>query len=246
MAIRDITRNELKLFGEIVGRLASLPPTADVRVSIFGDIVRLVRADFGASYVWQSATGRSDHAVNHNMDPANLRRYETYFQFRDPMTAALRHRRTATLVDDVIPRAALERTEFYNDFLARDGLHHGINMFVFDGGRDLGDLRIWRSRHRPDFDQREIDILDALEPFLRAALVRMNREPAGDLTPRERQIATLVARGYRDRDIARMLGIGFGTVRTHLNKALDKCGCANRAELAAQLSRSPARPSTFL
>src|SRR6185503_19552971 len=124
--------------------------------------------------------------------------------------------------------------------------HHGINMFVFDDERDLGDLRIWRSRQRPDFDRREIEILDALEPFLRAALVRMNREPAGELTVRERQIATLVARGYRDRDIARVLGIGFGTVRTHLNNALAKCGCANRAELAALLSRSPARPSTFL
>ncbi len=247
MAIRDITRSELKLFGEIVGRLASLPPTADVRVSIFGDIVRLVRADFGASYVWQAATGRSDHAVNFNMDPANLRRYETWFQFRDPMTAKLRSRRTATPVQAIIPQAELERTEFYNDFLARDGLHHGINMFVFDGDgrgrRDLGDLRIWRARHRPDFDRREVEILDALEPFLRAALVRMDQEPAGGLTLRERQIATLVARGYRDRDIARRLAIGFGTVRTHLNKALDKSGCANRAELAVKVSRSP---SAFL
>jgi len=242
MSIRDITSSELKLFGEIVGRLATSPPRADVRVNVFEDIVRLVRADFGASYVWNAATGQSRHPVNVNMDPANLGRYEAWFQFCDPMTAKLRSCRMATLVDSVLPRAELERSEFYNDFLARDHLHHGINMFVIDGdrngGRDLGDLRIWRARHRPDFGSREIDLLNALEPFLRGALLRMNEDAAHGLTLRERQVATLVARGCRDRDIARLLGIGFGTVRTHLNRAMEKSGCANRAELAARMSRA--------
>lgn len=240
MAIRDITSSELKLFGDIVGRLASSPPSADARVNVFEDIVRLARADFGASYVWNTDTGESRHPVNCNMDPANLGRYAVWFQYCDPMTSKLRGRRTATLVDSVMPRDELERSEFYNDFLARDGLHHGINMFVFDGDRDLGDLRIWRARHRPEFGAREIDILDALEPFLRGALLRMDRGDARGLTLRERQVATLVARGCRDRDIASMLGIGFGTVRTHLGRAMAKHGCANRAELAAMMSRAAA------
>jgi len=241
MAIRDITSGELALFGDIVGRLASLPTAADVRVSVFADIVRLLRADFGASYVWHASTGESEHPVNHNMDPANLRRYGEWYQYRDPMTAELRRRRRATFVDAVTPRSALERTEFYNDFLARDGLHHGVNMFVFDGEgpgrRDLGDLRIWRARHRPDFESRDLDILDALCPFLRAALLRVRPAAEGGLTTRERQVATLVAQGYRDRDIAQRLGIGFGTVRTHLNRAMEKLACANRTELAALMSR---------
>jgi DNA-binding CsgD family transcriptional regulator len=240
MAIRDITSGELTLFGDIVGRLASLPPTTDVRVSVFSDIVRLARADFGASYVWQ-ADGTSRDAVNFNMDPANLRRYESWFQFRDPMTAKLRSRRSATLVDAVIPQATLERTEFFNDFLARDGLHHGVNMFLFDGPRDLGDLRIWRAKRRPDFGRREIDLLNALNPFLCRAILRMRSAASEVLTGRERQVATLVARGCRDREIAQLLGIGFGTVRTHLNRALEKLGCANRAELAATMSKNASR-----
>lgn len=246
MTIRDITSSELKLFGDVVGRLASLPPAADVRVSVFGDIARLVRADFGASYVWQTATGQSEHLVNFNMDPANLRRYRAWYQFRDPITSRLRRCRTATPVVSVIPQAELERTEFFNDFLARDRCHHGINMFMFDGDRDLGDLRIWRARHRPDFGRREIEILNALEPFLRRALLGMRHGAADRLTLRERQVASLVARGCRDRDIAVLLGIGFGTVRTHLNRAIAKCGCANRAELAATMSRAAFPPSTFM
>jgi len=151
------------------------------------------------------------------------------------MTFELRARRRATLVDEVIPRGKLVRTEFYNDFLARDGLHHGVNMFIFDGDRDLGDFRIWRAKGRPEFCMRDLDLLDALEPHLRRAL--LSGGGAGALTPRESEIAALVARGCTDRDIARILGIGFGTVRTHITKAMSKTGCANRAELAAAIAR---------
>jgi DNA-binding CsgD family transcriptional regulator len=151
------------------------------------------------------------------------------------MTFALRVRRRATLVDEVIPRAKLVSTEFYNDFLARDGLHHGVNVFIFDGERDLGDFRIWRAKGRPEFCARDLDLLDALEPHLRRALLRCSG--SGGLTPRECEIAALVARGCTDRDIARILGIGFGTVRSHIANAMSKKGCGNRAALAAAVAR---------
>src|ERR1700683_2914013 len=233
--IRDITGDELRLFGDIVARPARLGPDVDARSVIFADVMRLLRGDFGASYVWDSRKQRFDEALSFNMAPGNLRRYEDWYQFRDPMTFQLRARRRATLVDEVIPRQRLERTKFYNDFLARDGLHHGINMFIFEGERDLGDFRIWRAKGRAEFSGRDTGLLDALEPHLRRALLRCGR--CGGLTPREAEVAALVTRGCTDRDIARILGIGFGTVRTHITNAMAKTGCANRAELAAIISR---------
>ena len=143
--IRDVSGSELRLFGEIVARLERLGAETDARAVIFNDVIRLLRGDFGASYVWNARKNLFDEAVSFNMAPSNLRRYEEWYQFRDPMTFELRARRRATLVDEVIPRGELVRTEFYNDFLARDGLHHGVNMFIFDGDRDLGDFRIWRA-----------------------------------------------------------------------------------------------------
>jgi DNA-binding CsgD family transcriptional regulator len=233
--IRDISGTELRLFGDIVARLERLGPDIDARSVVFTDVMRLLRGDFGASYVWDSRKNRFDEAVSFNMERSNLRRYEDWYQFRDPMTFELRTRRRATLVDEVISRDKLIRTEFYNDFLARDGLHHGVNMFIFDGERDLGDLRIWRARGRPEFCERDLDLLDALEPHLRRALLRGGG--CDGLTPREREVAALVARGCTDRDIARVLGIGFGTVRTHITNAMSKNGCSNRAELAAVIAR---------
>ncbi len=232
VSVRDITADELRLFGSIIARLEGAETEADARAAVLEDIVRLARADFGASYVWNPSQGRFVQSIGINMDPANLQRYDAWYQFRDPMTFKLRARRQATLVDEVLPRRELERSEFYNDFLARDGLHHGIDMFIFDNDRDLGDLRIWRAAGRPDFGEREVALLDALEPFLQRAL-RPRNTGIETLTPRERDIAALVARGCTDRDIARVLGIGFSTVRTHLKRAMEKRGCANRAELAA-------------
>lgn len=232
--IPDLTSDELMLFGRIVARLEQPEGQADVRGAVLEDLVRLLRADLGASYVWNDERQRFEDSRNVNFDPATLKIYDDRFQHRDPMTFQLRARRRATPVEAVLPRSVMVRTEFYNDFLKRDGAHHGINMYVFDGDRDLGDFRIWRKAGRPDFGAREECLLDALEPFFREALKLANKRYAG-LTRREREIVALVARGCTDRDIARVLGIGFGTVRTHLNRAMERRGCANRAELAVSL-----------
>jgi DNA-binding CsgD family transcriptional regulator len=204
--------------------------------AVLVDLAVLLRADFAASYVWRPATHRYQRVVAHNMDPANLARYDAWYQFCDPMTHQLRALRRASYVEQVIPRREMLKTEFFNDFLARDGLDHGINMFVADQGRDLGDFRIWRARARPEFGSREIDLLNALEPFLRRAM-RRSGDACGGLTPREIEVARLAADGCTDRDIARRLGISFGTVRTHLSRVLEKRGCANRVELAALFGR---------
>lgn len=52
------------------------------------------------------------------------------------------------------------------------------------------------------------------------------------LTPREQQIAELVERGLRNRDIARQLGIQTGTVKIHLKHIFEKTGVRGRYGLA--------------
>jgi non-specific serine/threonine protein kinase len=54
---------------------------------------------------------------------------------------------------------------------------------------------------------------------------------AGKLSPRERELVTLVARGRTDADIAGQLYISIRTVRSHLDRIRDKTGCRRRADL---------------
>ncbi|WP_121062611.1 helix-turn-helix transcriptional regulator [Chachezhania antarctica] len=231
-AIRDVSLSDMRLFGDIVTRLNRAEPWEDIRGQILGDLARLLRADYGASYVWSQKAGRYGNATVLNMDPDNIARYEAWFQYRDPITDRLRALARPALIEEVMPYEDLHRTEFYTDFLARDGLSHGINLFLVDDGCDLGDFRLWRGHRAPEFGARELGLLSALEPFLKTALRRRTGE-GSTLTPREADVVRLVARGCTDRDIARLLEISHGTVRTHLGRAMAKEGCANRSELAA-------------
>jgi DNA-binding CsgD family transcriptional regulator len=58
------------------------------------------------------------------------------------------------------------------------------------------------------------------------------RSPGG-LTPREMQVAALVARGRTNRHIATALFISVRTVESHVDHILTKLGLANRTQLAA-------------
>ncbi|WP_338699957.1 helix-turn-helix transcriptional regulator [Bradyrhizobium sp. 26S5] len=236
--VRDITSSELKLFADIVHRLQRLSVQDDVRRAALGDLVRLLRADGGCSCTWQEKDQRFCESIYVGAAPEIRSLYDDWYQFHDPITARLRAARQATIVDEVIDRRELAKTEFYNDFLQRDALEWGINIYMFDQrNRDLGDFRIWRRRGKTNFDEREKVLLDVLEPFIRSALLR-GRTQSDGLTTREREVTELVSRGCTDRDIARVLGISFGTVRTHISRVLDKFGCANRAELAASFAKA--------
>ena len=53
------------------------------------------------------------------------------------------------------------------------------------------------------------------------------------LTGREREVLTLLAQGLQLDEIASRLGIGSETVRTHVRKAGERLGAANRTHAVA-------------
>lgn len=58
----------------------------------------------------------------------------------------------------------------------------------------------------------------------------------GPLTPLETEIATLIARGYRKREIAGMLAMKKREVKQHARQIFDKLGVDSRRELTGQVS----------
>ncbi len=69
------------------------------------------------------------------------------------------------------------------------------------------------------------------------------------LTPREREIVTLLRQGLRNKQIAVEMGITEGTVKIYLFRLFHKLDVRNRFELARcgaleQMPASPARPAT--
>lgn len=62
-------------------------------------------------------------------------------------------------------------------------------------------------------------------------------ELGGNLTPREREILTLLTRGYRSKEVADELSIGIQTVHTHLRNIYEKLHVRSRAEAVARYLR---------
>ena len=53
------------------------------------------------------------------------------------------------------------------------------------------------------------------------------------LTVRQEQVLSLVAHGKTDKEIAVILGIGEGTVNTHMNMLMERLGADSRAHAVA-------------
>ena len=82
-------------------------------------------------------------------------------------------------------------------------------------------------------------------PLSRAVLSVTVREVGADvaafqsqyrLSPRETQVAELVAHGYRNREIATALGIASETTKKHLKRVFDKVGVDSRVQLVNRLT----------
>ena len=244
-----LSSRQIKAMSALMQTLAEPHGEREIRARLAHQVLDLLDAQYFASYVWQPGAACFDQRIDLHMDPANLLRYERHYQFHDPITLKMQSHRSAVRASDVMPQQELMRTEFFNDFLARDGLHWGVNLYAWDGARNIGDLRIWRNRRHNDFSDDDLQLLNCLRPALVAALRRSQRCPATEgeaLTPgdeggirlswREREVAQLAAAGLSDKEIAQRLKVSPSTVRTHLDHVFVKLGVNKRSKLGPFLS----------
>lgn len=75
-----------------------------------------------------------------------------------------------------------------------------------------------------------LNLVLAGERFVPADL--MLRQQASPLTPREQDVAALLARGLSDKEIADQLSLQVGTVKVHVKSLLRKFDAANRTQFA--------------
>ena len=238
---------ESRVLAHIFGLLSEDLGEHDVREAIGHYLLELLHADYYASYVWHGVSKKFEKAVFLNMDPKNLANYDLYYQYHDPITFKLQACREPTLVTQVMPQRDLIRTEFFNDFLARDGLHWGVNAYAYAGDRNIGDVRIWRGRGGENFDAHTLELLRLIEPAFTGALLRAQGAPALSevhaptptlkLSVREYEIARMVADDLSDKEIAYRIGVEISTVRTHLKRVFEKLGVRRRSGVASLLSR---------
>lgn len=224
-----------------------------IRERAGNDLLDLLSADHFASYIWDEKMEKFTRPVFLNMSDENLEFYEKYYQFHDPITHKMQSYHRAVSVNEVIEQGDLVNTEFFNDFLKKDGLYYGINIYVYDNGNlNIGDFRIWRSKDKPNFGQQELEILNMIAPHFRNAMRNISfakhippsvdmeiiqRKMADEfcLTKRELMVATELFDGGSDKVVSDKLHISTTTLRTHIQHIYGKIGVNSRAEFVKKI-----------
>jgi DNA-binding CsgD family transcriptional regulator len=136
---------------------------------------------------------------------------------------------TVTKVSDFSTLTELRRTELWSDYFRLFGVHR--EMMLCLPSSPLRTLRLLLVRGPgSDFSERDRGLLTLLRPHLDARFRQWQRgrRPV-TLTPRQRELLTLVAAGRTNGQIARQLSISEGTVRTHLENIFQRLEVTSRA-----------------
>jgi DNA-binding CsgD family transcriptional regulator len=97
------------------------------------------------------------------------------------------------------------------------------------------------SPDHPNDNQPPRDVLIDIEvDGVRCVLSKAEKQttPHAILSPRELEIARMIARGYPNKTIAAALDISSWTVCTHLRRSFSKLGVTSRAAMIARMAES--------
>jgi DNA-binding CsgD family transcriptional regulator len=248
-----LSTSQTRALSDVIRLLAQADDSDTLRAELALPMLDLLNADTYVSFTWNNEQQRFDRVKALNMSLDNLRAWDDYYRFIDPLTVPMMERRHPTIATQILCQSDLARTEFFNDFLAKDRMHWGVNVYVFFEGICTGDMRIWRQRNRGNFDASELEALRLVEPAFASAMARLKwnqksvaqsakQEPIIELlrrrttlSPREAQVASLVLSGCPDKQIAKEMNVEFPTVRFHMSNAFKKLHVENRTQLAARV-----------
>ncbi|MBS0449372.1 MAG: LuxR family transcriptional regulator [Proteobacteria bacterium] len=248
-----LSTTQSRALGDVMRLLADAADGDELRSRLALPMLDLLHADTYVSMVWDGTQRRFERMTALNMSRENLRSWDEYFRFVDPLTFPMMERRKPTIATQILRQHDLARTEFFNDFLLRDRMYWGVNVYFYERDECVGDMRIWRNRDRGNFESNEVEVLRMVEPAITAALARLQwhdtRAPStahseraeetlqrlGRLSQRESQVSWLVSCGCPDKEIGRRLGLEYPTVRFHLANAFKKMRATNRATLVAHV-----------
>ena len=135
------------------------------------DLARLFHADFLGSTRWnpERRAFENAHCVGRGAEMA--RQYVERFQFEDPISPKARHRREPSLTSAIVSKQELMRTCYYGEFLLPFKTVDGIDLYLYQGAHNVGDLRIWRAPGRKPLGEHEVALLGLLRPYLLNAML---------------------------------------------------------------------------
>jgi DNA-binding CsgD family transcriptional regulator len=179
-----------------------------------------------------------DVAARNVPDPFLLR-YEEVGRREDPMMAEMIASHVPCHNLTMLSPEQWHRHQLFLHITSRlGGLDHILEAPLLGDGRIIGTLNFGRIANDAPFDHQDLARAGALAHHVSTALARLSAGQPEELglTAREQEIATLVAAGLTNREIADCLTISRNTVKEALKRIFRKAEVDTRAELAARVT----------
>lgn len=213
-------------------------PSQDIAGHCLHAFTQLVPASRAAFYCVDRQLQAHDFSL-HGMSGEMHRDYlDNYRQF-DP----LQPRNYVSSDLAVVPlglamaRQPIRDSHRYRHFLQRYDVVDVVEVFAHRGSRPQAAISLLRTAEQGVFTSEQLTQLAALQALLQLAVANLppQDDSLSSLTPKERQIALLLRQGASNKELARELGVGLPTVKTHLINLFRKTGVSNRTELVSSL-----------
>ena len=106
--------------------------------------------------------------------------YFGYFARRNPLAIAVADMPAGSFLIDwqVLPKAELMRSEYYNDFLLRHDIHAVLGLMAWRNQQDVAIMSLTRSPRQPDYQTEDAERLAPFMPHVRRAVALARRLPS--------------------------------------------------------------------
>ena len=93
---------QTRAFGDVMRQLAGAADADSLRASLALPMLDLLQADTYVSFTWNTGEQRFDRVKALNMSLDNLRSWDEYYRFVDPLTFPMMERRHPTLATQIL------------------------------------------------------------------------------------------------------------------------------------------------
>jgi DNA-binding CsgD family transcriptional regulator len=258
-AIMKLNAEEYRNLLAIVDLLYDASSVDVMLPSLFGGLEKAV-AITGAVFFPIPGGSLPFHAHGGRRYQSMLRRIKVYLTARRPASATVHEHLPNTVIrdNDLTARMTTDGLSVPPNLLFPEPKVRALAAALGARGRMFGVLGLYRSSNRRDFNERDVEFVNALLPYVSRALFTFEQlrgqssdggpEQSVDrtvrarlallgLTTRQQQIALAVLQGLSNKAIAMKLGLTEQTVKDHLNAVFGRLGVHSRAQLAARVMR---------
>ncbi len=194
----------------------------------------------------------------YNVEPYIMENYSKQYRRYDPfdyhnLLGHFKHSGVIMLSDITNREDYFANNVYQRQVLNQFAYHDKMILVLYDGKRYLGGMSFLSALGEHDFTNYDRTVLEKLTNYISYLLLQQMKisrleqaayTPLPDLcpdclTPREREVMSLILLGLSNREIAERLYISLSTVKSHAWSIYKKLGIEKRSQLIVRVKQTP-------